>query len=101
MSIDTTGFQARTLDKVERLFNVLEELGRHPALKGKLCMHDGTAINMLMLDVPRLSVDIDMSYIGAVGRDQMLADAQGRGLPNAAIAHRVRRGVYQRVHIAS
>ncbi|MDR1015458.1 MAG: hypothetical protein LBL86_10870 [Coriobacteriales bacterium] len=54
-AMDMTGFQDRALDKVERLLGVLEELGRHPALKGKLCMHGGTAINILMLDVPRLS----------------------------------------------
>jgi predicted nucleotidyltransferase component of viral defense system len=73
-AMDRTGFQDRTLDKVERLLGVLEELGRHPVLKGKLCMHGGTAINILMLDVPRLSIDADMSYIGAVEREQMLAE---------------------------
>jgi predicted nucleotidyltransferase component of viral defense system len=73
-TIDTAGFQDRTLDKVERLLGVLEELGRHPVLKGKLCMHGGTAINILMLNAPRLSVDADMSYIGAVEREQMLAE---------------------------
>jgi predicted nucleotidyltransferase component of viral defense system len=73
-AIDMVGFQDRTLDKVERLLGVLEELGRHPVLKGKLCMHGGTAINIFMLDVPRLSIDADMSYIGAVEREQMLAE---------------------------
>jgi predicted nucleotidyltransferase component of viral defense system len=66
-------FAPRTLDKVQRLFTVLDELGRHPALRGKLCMHGGTAINLFMLDIPRLSVDIDLSYIGSADRDTMLA----------------------------
>ena len=47
---------------------------RHPDLKGKLAMHGGTAINLFMLDVPRLSVDIDIFYIGAVNREEMLAE---------------------------
>lgn len=47
---------------------------RHPALKDKLALHGGTAINLFMLDVPRLSVDIDVSYIGGVSREDMLAD---------------------------
>ncbi len=37
-------------------------------------MHGGTAINLFMLGVPRLSVDIDISYIGALSREEMLAE---------------------------
>jgi len=37
------------------------------ALKG------GTALNLFLLDMPRLSVDIDLNYLGA-DRDTMLAD---------------------------
>lgn len=70
---------SRTLDKVERLLDLLAELNEHPVLKGKLALHGGTAINLFMLDVPRLSVDIDLSYVGAISRDAMLAEAM-RGL---------------------
>lgn len=73
-TVNTEGFAPRTVDKVERLLDLMEEMGRHPDLKGKLAMHGGTAINLFMLDVPRLSVDIDISYIGAVDRSEMLAD---------------------------
>jgi predicted nucleotidyltransferase component of viral defense system len=66
-------FPPRTLGKVERLLDLLAELGEHPMLKGKLALHGGTAINLFMLDAPRLSVDIDLSYVGALGRDEMLA----------------------------
>ena len=69
-----TGFAPQTIDKVERLLDLLDELGTHPALKGKLALHGGTAINLFMLDIPRLSVDIDVSYVGALDRDAMLAD---------------------------
>ena len=68
------GFDPRTIDKVERLLDLLEGFGEHPVLAGKMAMHGGTAINLFMFDLPRLSVDIDISYIGAVGRDEMLAE---------------------------
>lgn len=67
-------FPPRTLDKVERLLDLLAELDEHPMLRGKWALHGGTAINLFMLEVPRLSVDIDLSYIGALDRDAMLAE---------------------------
>lgn len=67
-------FPPRTLDKVERLLDLLAELGEHPMLRGKLALRGGTAINLFMLAAPRLSVDIDLSYIGALDRDAMRAD---------------------------
>ena len=72
--MSTDEFEPRTMDKVERLLDLLDEMERHPALKDKLALHGGTAINLFMLDVPRLSVDIDVSYIGSVSREDMLAD---------------------------
>lgn len=67
-------FQPQTFEKVGRLLELLEEMGEHPVLRDKLALHGGTAINLFMLDVPRLSVDIDVSYVGAVSRDGMLAE---------------------------
>lgn len=72
--MSTAGFAPRTVDKVERLLDLMEEMGSHPDLEGRLAMHGGTAINLFMLDAPRLSVDIDVSYVGAVDRDEMLAE---------------------------
>ncbi|MEG0778924.1 MAG: nucleotidyl transferase AbiEii/AbiGii toxin family protein, partial [Oscillospiraceae bacterium] len=74
MPFNAASFNARTLDKVERLFDLLAEINRHPQLAGKLCLHGGTAINLFLLDIPRLSVDIDMSYIGKAEREEMLAE---------------------------
>jgi hypothetical protein len=67
-------FPPQTLDKVDRLLDLLEEMDQHPGLRGKLVLHGGTAINLFMLGVPRLSVDIDVSYVGAVAREAMLAE---------------------------
>jgi len=74
IAVDIQGFPERTLDKVDRLLGLLAELGRHPVLKGKICLHGGTAINLFMLEALRLSVDIDLSYIGAAAREDMLAE---------------------------
>jgi len=38
------------------------------------CFKDGTALNLFHFDVPRLSVDIDLNYVGAIDRDTMLAE---------------------------
>ena len=86
--MSTDEFEPRTIDKVERLFDLLDEMERHPALKGKLALHGGTAINLFMLNVPRLSVDIDVSYIGCVSRDGIIADRPriGEGIENVARA---------------
>lgn len=73
-AVDIGRFQPRTLDKVERLLDLLEEMQCHPNLKGKFAMHGGTAINLFMLSVPRLSVDIDISYVGALPKEEMLAE---------------------------
>lgn len=62
---DVDGFQPRTVGGVERLLSLLEEMDRHPALHGRLAMHGGTAINLSMPGMPRLSVGIDVSYIGS------------------------------------
>ncbi len=66
-------FLPETTDKVERLLDVLEEMTEHPLLKGRFAVYGGTAINLFMLDIPRLSVDIDATYIGSSERDSMLA----------------------------
>ena len=37
-------------------------------------MKGGTALNLFIFDMPRLSLDIDLNYIGAADRDTMLAE---------------------------
>lgn len=66
-------FPAESAEKVERLLDVLEEMVEHPALNGRFAMYGGTAINLFMFDIPRLSVDIDATYVGSPDRDAMLA----------------------------
>ncbi len=69
-----TGFATGPLEKVAYLLALLEAFNRHPVLKGKLALKGGTALNMFLFDVPRLSVDIDLNYIGATERGTMMAE---------------------------
>jgi len=41
---------------------------------GRFAMKGGTALNLFVQEMPRLSVDIDLNYIGAVDRETMLAE---------------------------
>lgn len=69
-----TGFRPESLEKVIRLISLLEGVFREPELRGRLVLKGGTALNLFLFDVPRLSVDIDLNYIGAVDREGMEAE---------------------------
>jgi hypothetical protein len=71
---ETTGFRTEMIEKVLHLINLLDKLNHHPMLKGKWVLKGGTALNLFVFDLPRLSVDIDLNYIGALDRDAMLAE---------------------------
>lgn len=53
------GFIRDTLEKVIRLADILEYFNINPALKDNLALKGGTAINLTIFNLPRLSVDID------------------------------------------
>jgi predicted nucleotidyltransferase component of viral defense system len=69
-----SGFAAEPLEKATRLLELTEALHGHPFLAGRLLLKGGTALNLFVFDVPRLSVDIDLNYVGAVDRETMLAE---------------------------
>ena len=69
-----TGFQKDPFEKVIRLTELLESLRSHPFLKPRIALKGGTALNLFVFDVPRLSVDIDLNYIGAADRETMLEE---------------------------
>lgn len=71
-----TGFLPETLDKVIRLIGLLEAFRSHPFLKDRVALKGGTALSLFVFDLPRLSVDIDLNYIGSVDRDVMLAERE-------------------------
>jgi predicted nucleotidyltransferase component of viral defense system len=83
-----TGFRAEILEKVARLLALLEALRSHPYLKGRLALKGGTALNLFLFDVPRLSVDIDLNYVGAADRETMLAERPGVAQAVEAVCQR-------------
>ena len=71
---EASGFRPEVIEKVIHLLNLLEGFNSHPFLKGRWALKGGTALNLFLFDVPRLSVDLDLNYIGAVDRETMLAE---------------------------
>ena len=61
-----TGYRPDTLEKVLRLLDLLDEIAGDPMLSERLVLKGGTALNVFHLDLDRLSVDIDLNYIGAL-----------------------------------
>ncbi|MCM1088401.1 MAG: nucleotidyl transferase AbiEii/AbiGii toxin family protein [Muribaculaceae bacterium] len=68
------GFVRDTLEKVYRLTRVLQYLNSNPLMKDCLALKGGTAINLTIFNLPRLSVDIDLDYSKETDRDGMLED---------------------------
>jgi predicted nucleotidyltransferase component of viral defense system len=62
---EATGFRAEALEKVLWLLDLLEGFRSHPFLKSRMALKGGTALNLFVFEVPRLSVDIDLNYTGA------------------------------------
>ena len=69
-----TGFRPEMLEKVIHLLGLLEGFTRHPYLKNRIALKGGTALNLFVFDLPRLSVDSDWNYIGAPDRETMIAE---------------------------
>jgi predicted nucleotidyltransferase component of viral defense system len=74
LEAERTGFRTEVLEKAAQLLTLLNAIERHPFLKGKLALKGGTALNLFLFNVPRLSVDIDLNYVGAEGREKMLEE---------------------------
>ena len=55
-------FTVAGIEKVMRLSNILNDLNNQPEFSGKLLLKGGTAINLLVFDLPRLSVDLDLDF---------------------------------------
>ena len=68
------GFDERVVEKVLYLVHLLNTMNSHPLLNGKWVLKGGTALNLFVLPYPRLSIDIDLNYIGALKRENMLTD---------------------------
>jgi len=70
----SSGFRPEILEKVYHLIALLNSFSRHPYLNPRLALKGGTALNCFVFELPRLSVDIDFNYIGAIDREVMLSE---------------------------
>lgn len=69
-----TGYQPGTLEKALRILGLLQEIAEDPILSRRLALKGGTALNLFHLDLDRLSVDVDLNYVGALDRVAMESD---------------------------
>lgn len=68
------GFVRDTFEKVARLADILRFMEQDELLSRVLALKGGTAINLTIFDLPRLSVDIDLDFAKDTTRDEMMAD---------------------------
>lgn len=70
------GFVRDTFEKVCRLTDVLTFINQDVSLKDVLALKGGTAINLAIFDLPRLSVDIDLDFMRNTTREEMLKNRE-------------------------
>lgn len=66
------GFVRDTYEKVCRLTEILKFFENDTILGNSLALKGGTAINLTIFNLPRLSVDIDLDFSKNVTRDEMI-----------------------------
>ena len=68
-----TAFVRDNLEKVLRLCDILQYINANPLLYNHLALKGGTAINLVVFNLPRLSVDIDLDFTKHCSREEMFA----------------------------
>ena len=71
---ESTGFRPEILEKVFHIIGLLNGFNSHPFLKDRLALKGGTALNLFLFALPRLSVDIDLNYVGSPDLETMLSE---------------------------
>ena len=69
--------QPATLERVIRLIDILDAFGADALIGSRVALKGGTALNVFHSDLDRLSVDIDVNYVGATEKERMDADRPG------------------------
>jgi len=68
------GFVRDTYEKTLRLVEVLQFIESDTLLFDSFALKGGTAINLMIIQLPRLSVDIDLDYCRSISREIMIED---------------------------
>lgn len=66
-----TNFIKDNLEKVLRLSEILKFLNSDPYFRGKLALKGGTAINLTSVELPRLSVNIDLDFTKNLAKEEI------------------------------
>lgn len=70
-----TGFISANIEKVIRLMDVLSFISNElDKDQSKLVLKGGTAINLIYTNLARLSVDIDLDYVGYLEKEKAMQD---------------------------
>jgi hypothetical protein len=69
--------QPATLERVIRLIDILDAFGADTLIGPRIALKGGTALNVFHSGLDRLSIDIDVNYVGAVEKKQMDMDRPG------------------------
>jgi predicted nucleotidyltransferase component of viral defense system len=78
---DTQGHRGELLEKVLWMLDLLQAIYQDKYLSDRLALKGGTALNLFVLNFPRLSVDIDLNYIGSA--DLTVAEKERPEIVNA------------------
>lgn len=68
-----TGFNPDFLEKTFHITKILSGIFKHKQIGEDFALKGGTALNFIYLDTPRLSVDLDLNFTGALEKKEMLA----------------------------
>lgn len=70
-------YRPEIFEKVYYLLDILQQILKIDFLKNRLVLKGGTALNIFCFEeIPRLSVDIDLNYIGSLDRDIMIKERE-------------------------
>jgi hypothetical protein len=67
-----TGFNPVFLEKAYHITRLLAAVQENEVLANALALKGGTALNFVYLDLPRLSIDLDFNFVGAIKKERML-----------------------------
>ena len=72
--MNESGYRQEIIEKVAWLMALLSAIANDSYLTSRLALKGGTALNLFHFNLPRLSVDADLNYIGAIDRETMLEE---------------------------
>ncbi|MBS3819945.1 nucleotidyl transferase AbiEii/AbiGii toxin family protein [bacterium] len=81
-----TGFNPDLLEKTFYVAKILSGIFKDKRLEADFALKGGTALNFIYLALPRLSVDLDLNFIGSLEKEGMLSKRKDMPEKIAALA---------------